>query len=448
MNKHILSKSTFMYGCQCPLRLFMHKFKPELRNPEDEAQEAVFAMGTNVGIVAQGAFPGGIDVSPPDPFSYHLSVAKTQQLIKEGVKIIYEAAFNYDGIMCAIDVLVNKNNKWYAYEVKGTTSVKEPHIMDASLQYYVITKSGVALKDFFVMHLDNTYVKRGDIEIKKLFKAESVLEAVLVNQKFIADKAGEQKEMLRTKKEPIVEPGDHCFKPYDCDFTEHCRKNIIEEKTDHGKLEIDKAAIKEFIGEFKYPLFYFDFETVAHAVPVYDESRPYQAVPFQYSLHIQRKKESELEHMHFLGDGKTDPREALIKQMLAHVKDKGSILVWYKPFESSKLKNLARDFPKYEKEINKIVDRLVDLRDPFKDGHYYHPGFQGSTSIKSVLPVLIPELSYGDLKIQDGMMATTIYAALKEQSKEVQEQQRQALLDYCHLDTLAMVRILEKLKSV
>jgi len=448
MTKHILSKSTFMYGCQCPLRLYMHKFKSELRNPVDEEQTAVFTMGTNIGLLAQDYFPGGIDVSPPDPYSYHISVAKTQELIKTGQKIIYEAAFNYDGILCAVDILINQKGNWYAYEVKNVTKVKPAHIKDASLQYYVITKSGLPLKDFSIMHLDTSYVKRGEVEINKLFSYTSVLDQVLNNQKFIEEKAEELKEMLRTKKEPIVEPGDHCFDPYDCDFTEHCWKNVVKEKEDYGKLSIDKKAIKEFISELQYPLYFFDFETVGHPVPVYDESRPYQAVPFQYSLHFQKTKDAELEHVYFLGDGVNDPREALINQMLEHVKDKGSILVWYKPFESGKLKNLMRDFPKYEMQINKMIDRLVDLRDPFRYEHYYHPEFEGSTSIKSVLPVLIPELSYGDLEVQDGMTASTTYANLSAQPKNEQEKIRQALLDYCHLDTLAMVRILDKIKQL
>ena len=447
MEKHILSKSTFMYGCQCPLRLFMHKFKPELSNPEDEEQNTVFAAGTNIGLLAQGIFSGGINAEPPDSFSYHLSVAKTQQLIKEGVKIIYEAAFNYEGIMCAIDILKNENGKWYAYEVKNSTKVKLVHLMDAALQYFVITKSGLALEDFFITNLDNTYVKRGEIDLQKLFKHTSVLETIQDKQNFIETKVGELKAMLISKKQPVIAPGDHCFSPYDCNFTEHCWKGVEEETVDYGKLEIDKRAITEFINEFKYPLFYFDFETVAYPVPEYDESRPYQAVPFQYSLHVQRKKDSELEHLAFLGDGENDPREALIKELLAHLKTKGTILVWYKPFETTRLKELARDFPLYEAELNELQNRIIDLMVPFKKQYYTHPGFEGSASIKNVLPVLVPELSYGDLDVQDGMAASSMYGSIKNESPEIQKQQREALLAYCHLDTLAMVRILEKLKE-
>jgi CRISPR/Cas system-associated exonuclease Cas4 (RecB family) len=446
--QHILSKSTFMYGCQCPLRLYLHKFRPELQNEEDEETAAVYIEGTNIGVLARDVFPGGTNAEPPDSFSYALSVEKTQTLLKSGASIIYEAAFNFEGVLCAIDILVMENGKWFAYEVKNSTKVKPAHIMDASLQYYVITNAGLSLKDISIMYLDNTYVKRGEVEIQKLFAHVSVLEQVKQHQAFIEEKANDLKLMLANKKQPKVEPGNHCFTPYDCNFTEHCWKNVVEEKQDYGKLKIDKIAIREFLDELSYPLFFFDFETVAHPVPVYDESRPYQQVPFQYSIHVKRNATAEMEHFAFLGDGINEPREQLIINLIKHCETKGTILVWYKPFENSRLKELARDFPNYEKEIHKLQERLVDLMVPFKKGYYHHPSFEGSSSIKKVLPVLVPELSYYDLEVQNGTMASGTYAKLKEQTEEIQTQQCEALLAYCHLDTLAMVRIFEKLNLI
>ena len=447
MTKHILSKSTFMYGCQCPLRLYLHKFKPELRNEEDEAEQATFAMGTNVGLLAQNYFPGGIDASPPDSFSYHISVERTKKLINDGVKIIYEAAFNFKGILCAVDLLVKKEGKWKAYEVKSTVNLKPTHIMDASLQYYVLTNAGLELEDFYILNLNRDYVRRGELDIQTLFKPTSVLKEIVNNQIFIASKAQELLQMIQSKVEPIVTVGAQCENPYPCDFSNHCWKGIeeIDEEKNLGEISINKEGITKFINELQYPLFFFDFETVAHPVPLYNESRPYQHVPFQYSLHIQVKKGAEIEHEYFLGDGVNDPREELIKKMLADFGSTGTILVWYKPFESSKLANLERDFPVYEKELNALQVRIIDLMVPFKSKMYQHPDFGGSASIKKVMPVLIPELSYGELEVQDGMMATTIYAGLKEKSVGEQERLKEGLLAYCHLDTLAMVKIYNKL---
>ena len=150
---HILSKSTFMYGCQCPKRLWLHKFKPGLRDEEDEGQQAIFQSGTDVGMLARNLFPGGVDASPVDSFHYQQSVADTSRYISEGKTVIYEAAFQFSGLLCAVDVLAKKNGKWYAYEVKSTTSVKPAVHQDAAFQYYVINHSGIALADFYIVHL-------------------------------------------------------------------------------------------------------------------------------------------------------------------------------------------------------------------------------------------------------------------------------------------------------
>lgn len=436
-----------MYGCQCPLRLYYHKFRDDLRNPEDEQQESIFAAGTNVGILAQGLFPEGVNAEPPDAFSFHLSVDKTQELIKQGVKIIYEAAFNFEGILCAIDILVCEKNKWYALEVKGSTKVKEPFVMDASLQYYVISNSGIKLEDIFIVHLNNQYVRKGDLELDKLFNKVSILKEVKANQKFITSKAFELKELLKLKKEPSIEPGDHCSDPYDCDFTNHCWRNIQDEKK-VAEEYLDKKGLKEFLADFTYPLHYFDFESIMPAVPEFDESRSYQQIPFQYSMHIQKKKNAELDHVYFLGDGKNDPRVDLIKQLLIHVGPKGSIVTWNKTFEITRLKELARDFPKYQKEINSIIERVVDLMVPFRKKTINHPDFGGSYSIKKVLPVLVPELNYADLNVSDGGSASLLYAELKNHPEEIQKQHREDLLEYCGMDTLAMVKILEKLHAM
>jgi len=448
-SQHILSKSTFMYGVQCPLRLYLHKFKPELRNPEDEAQKAIFATGTNVGQIAQGFIPGGIDVSPPDTYSFHISVAKTKELIAQGQKLIYEAAFNYDGVLCAVDILANIDGKWRVYEVKSTLDPKPPHKMDAALQYYVLKNCGIDIHDFYILNLNREYIRRGALDLSQLFKPTSVLDYVLENQTNIEKKAEELKNLVRNKLEPVAEVGDHCEDPYPCDFSGHCWKNVPEEVDDtvYPKI-VDKDAINEFLNSIEYPLYFLDFETVMHAIPEFDESRPMQQLPFQYSLHIIRKEGAKPEHREYLGNGVDDPRANLLKQLVADLGKKGTILAWYLPFEKGKLENLARDFPQYANDIDAILERTNDLYIPFKKKMYRLPEFKGSSSIKDVLPVLVPELSYKDLVIQKGGTASTTYGELSKQTPEEQERIKKALLDYCHLDTLAMVRIFEKLKEV
>ena len=444
--KHILSKSTFVYGCQCPKRLYLHKFRPELRNPEDDSQQAIFTSGTNVGLLAQELFPGGVNAEPPDSFSYHLSVAKTKQLIEEGAEVIYEASFLYERELCSIDILAKKDEKWFAFEVKSTTGLKPQHLVDAAFQYYVITKSGIELEDIFIVHLNNKYVRRGEINVQELFTKESIHQQVKEQQEFIETKIEELKKVVAGKIEPIVEVGKQCDNPYPCDFTDYCWKNVEEEeRKSNREAFINKEYLSEFIGGLQYPLYYFDFETIMPAVPEFNESRPYQQIPTQFSLHIQKSKDSELEHIEFLGDGITDPREALIKELLISIGTVGSIVVWNSTFEVSRLKEISRDFPIYENQIHDVIERIVDLMVPFRKKEYYHPEFNESYSIKKVLPVLVPELSYGELEIQDGGSASLIYSELKNQTEEVRTEQRKNLLEYCKLDTLAMVKILEKI---
>ena len=439
---HILSKSTFMYGYQCPKRLFLHKFAPELRNPLDEAKEMLFASGTNAGILAQDLFPGGVNAEPGTPYEYHISVQRTKEYIEAGHTVIYEAAFNYEGVLCAIDLLVKLEDGWHAFEVKSTNGVKGAHVRDASLQYYVMTNAGLELKDISIVHFNKYYVKRGEIDVHSLFQKSSVLEPVLTNQLLISEKVKELKELVMDRIEPQIDPGPHCRDPYECDFTNHCWKDVVPPPPDdRGEEIMDKDSLRAFMNSLNYPLYFFDFETVAYGVPEYDESRPYQAVPFQFSLHVIDHPGAEVRHIEFLGNGVDDPRPDLINSMIANMGSEGTILVWYIPFERSKIGQLAIDFPKYAKELLAIQSRLVDLMTPFKQKHYRHPDMQGSSSIKKVLPVLIPELSYDDLNIGEGGTASFTYAQLPNMDSETRAQKITDLLEYCKQDTWAMVRI-------
>ena len=168
-----------MNGCQCPKRLFLHKFRTDLRNPVNEKQESIFRSGTTVGDLARLLFPGGVDASPPDPYSYAVSVNLTNTLIAQGEEIIYEAAFQNDNVLCAVDILVKKGNVWYAFEVKSTTRVKPQHVQDAAFQYHVITNCGITLGDFSIVFLNNQYVRNGELEIQQLFTPQSVRENVI-----------------------------------------------------------------------------------------------------------------------------------------------------------------------------------------------------------------------------------------------------------------------------
>ena len=302
--RHILSKSTFMYGCQCPKRLWLHKYKPALRDEIDEQQQAVFQTGTNVGMLAEQLFPDGVDARPVDTFSYQQSVADTARYIAEGRKVIYEAAFQYEGMLCAVDILVRKRNKLYAYEVKSTTKVKDPHIPDAAFQYYVITHAGLELADFSIIHLNNQYIRQGALNVQELFAVESVLERVLPKQDFVHEQGEALKAMLLKKDEmPHVKVGNHCNKPYACDFQGFCYEGIEEEATDFGAPSINEEAIEEFLAQIEYPIYHIDFESWSAAVPEYDGHWSYRQECFQYLVHVERALGVEAEHYAYLAAG-------------------------------------------------------------------------------------------------------------------------------------------------
>lgn len=445
---HLLSKSTFMYGCQCPKRLWLHKKRPDLKDAEEETQTTLFQTGTDVGMLARQRFPGGVDASPPDAFQFQKAVAATYRYIQEGATVIYEAAFQYQGVLAAVDVLVKKNGLWYAYEVKSTTSVKEPHIQDAAFQYYVITNAGIPLSDFFILHLNTDYVRYGALDVAALFTPTSVLKEVKERQSFIETKLPELKKVLQLTKEPAIAPGDHCFDPYDCDFYSYCTQEMEEEKADWGEPYINEEAIRSFIRELEYPLYFMDFETWMTAVPEQDGHWPYRQVPFQFSLHIQKKRSGDIKHVAYLAEGPHEPHRVFAEQLLAAAGTKGSVLVYNKSFENSILKHLKEEFEDMATAIEQLQNRLVDLMPPFRK-HYRLPEMQGSYSIKYVLPALVPELSYDTLEIGNGGDASAAFYNLKHAryAGEVQKI-REALLQYCKLDTWGMVKILEHLNHL
>lgn len=441
--KHILSKSTFMYGCQCPKRLWLHKYKPNVRDEMDEEQQAIFQRGTDVGKLAEELFPGGVDSRPKDTYSYQQSVADTARYIAEGRKVIYEAAFQYEGLLCAVDILVQRRGKWFAYEVKGTTKVKPEHLPDAAFQYYVITNAGLDLKDFSIVYLNNQYIRKGPLDINQLFAPESVLEQIKSLQEDIHTKALELKAMLQNKGEaPFIEVGDHCNKPFACNFQGFCFEGIEEEESDFGEPNINKEAIGEFLDQLEYPIYHMDFESWMTPVPLYDGHWPYRQVCFQYSVHVEQAPGGEQTHFEYLAQGKHSSSKNFIESLLSVLGKKGTVLVYNQAFESTRLKELMQEHPQHKKAIQNVLDRMVDLMAPFRK-NYRLPQMQGSFSIKYVLPALVPELSYNNLTIDNGSDASAAFYNLSNTTDETNIiNTRKALLEYCKMDTLAMVRVL------
>ena len=490
--KSRLSKSTFIRGLQCEKSLYLHKHHYRLKDPTPSSLQAVFDQGTNIGLLAQELFPDGADASPENHFKMVESVAKTKGFISRGESIIYEATFLYDNVLAALDILVKDGEGWKAYEVKSSTKISETYIKDAAIQYYTITNSGIDLKDISIVHIDNQYTKNGELDIHQLFTIESVYDQVLEFLPRIPNEVRRLKSVIESPEVPSVDIGNHCLEPYDCDFKGTCWKHIPDYsifnisrlnkdkkfdlynqgvitlddidlgKTDlnpnqvlqvqsevNGTSHIDIEEIRNFINGLNYPLYFLDFETIGPAVPKYDGSRPYQQLVFQYSLHIQETSTSKLEHREYLANPTQDPRIGFIEQLIQDCGTSGDLLVYNIGFERGKLKDLIEVFPDYSNELIGIVNRLKDLMIPFQQKWYYTPEMRGSYSIKSVLPALVPELSYNDLEIKEGGTASNTFLSMVNGTFEgdVKETRKQ-LLEYCKLDTFAMVKILEKLNEI
>jgi hypothetical protein len=456
-----------------------------------EMQKAIFQRGTNVGVLAQELFPGGTTATEGSPPAYKKGLKKTGELIQKGGKIIYEAAFMFNEVLSIADVLVKEKNKWNIYEVKSSTSISETYLNDAALQYYVISNSGININDFSIIYINNQYIRKGKLDINELFKIESVIDSILPLQNFVEENIERLKKVISKREMPGIDIGEHCHNPYTCSFFNYCREHIPEDsifdfsgmhlkkkyelyrdgiiKLDDvpddyslnknngiqldvyksGEPLIDNDAIENFLSDLDYPLFFMDFETFQPAVPLYDNSKPYQQIPFQYSIHLKEKKDGELKHFEFLAEPGEDPRVKFIEGLLNDIKGKGDIVVYNKSFEITRLKEIARDFPEYSDEIEKLILRIKDLMIPFQRKYYYAPEMKGSYSIKAVLPSLVPELSYDELKIKEGGLASITFESLQTESDMmIIAETRQQLLEYCKLDTLAMVKILEKLEII
>jgi hypothetical protein len=359
---------------------------------------------------------------------------------------------------------------------------------DVSVQYYVLNGAGIPVNKAYLVHINNQYIRQGDIDVHGLFTMEDITDDVIGKQNIIPAQAAAMRIMLQGGM-PVVNIGPHCKDPYDCQFMgtcwQHLPKNSIfsiagrldrfslyrqgivnlcdmplEKLSNSQRMQVEgfiskkdfinKDALREFLGSLWYPRCFFDFETTYMTpVPLFDGTRPYQQVPFQYSLHVLAREGAELEHYEYLAPTGVDPRKELLESMLTHIPENACVLVYNKTFEISRLKELKEWLPRYATRIGTIINNIRDLMVPFRRRHIYLWQFGGSYSIKTVLPLLVPELGYDTLDIGDGVAASSAWLGMWKMNDSLElEKTRTSLLAYCGLDTLAMVRIMEKLVEI
>ncbi len=489
-----LSKSKIIAFCQCPKRLWLEVHRPDLREDSPAAQ-AGFQMGYQVGEVARRIYdPAGqgavIDIKT-EGFSNALK--RSRQLLEAGKQAIFEAGFSHERTRVFADIMlpVSKRGRpaWKMIEVKSSTKLKNYHRDDVAVQAFIARKMGVDLAGVAVAVIDTDWTYPGGSDYKGLLIENDLTDETLERTKEVGDWIRDAHKVAGQKREPDVETGDHCFQPFECGFCNYCNRNKIPAEyplawlprlmpkqkrrlaelgfedlrdvpenllsdtqnrvrrhTLENSTSFDQKAARKALRGLGSPAYFLDFETIAPAVPVWPGTRPYQKIPFQFSLH-RIGRDGVTTHEEFLDLSGNDPSEAFVQAVIRACGRSGPVFVYNAGFENSVLNDLAERFPESAKPLQTIVNRVFDLL-PVAQECFYHPSQCGSWSIKSVLPAAVPELSYENLEgVKDGGMAMEAYAeAIRpETTPERREELRRQLLAYCKMDTWAMVCLCESL---
>lgn len=475
-----LSKSRILNHRQCPKRLFLLTYRPELAEESAETEQA-FTVGHEVGDLARRQYPGGLLIGHDTELSEALRQTQTA-LANEPHRPLFEATFQHDGVLVRADLLLPETTGRRLVEVKSSASVKEHYLADCAIQTWVIESSGTALDHVELAHIDTSFVYQGNDDYRGLLRNENVTESIrpLVSQ--VPSWVDQCRETLAGT-EPTIPVGKQCSDPNPCPFFGYCqgpqaeypvhtlhnKGKIINEllaegitdlrdippgrltkplherqrrTTVSGQAELD-PAVREILAAHSYPRYYMDFETIRFAIPIWAGTRPYELLPFQWSCHIETAG-GDLLHQEFLGLPPRPPMREFVESLIRvlHEKGEGPIFV-YGHFEATRLRKLALMFPDLDSEIKTIIERIVDLI-PIAREHYYHPAMNGSWSIKAVLPTIAPELDYANLEhVQDGGMAEQAYLGIINPATA--ETRRNELIrglrEYCKQDTLAMVKL-------
>jgi len=478
-----LSKSRILIHRQCPRRLWLQVYKPELA--DESTDQPLTQVGTTVGVLARQLHPDGVLIDAED---LRAALRKTAQaLTAKPRRPLFEATFEHDGVLARADLLRPVARGWRMVEVKSSTSIKEYYLEDTAVQSWVLRGAGIPLREEAIAHIDRDFVYPGDGHYQGLLIEQDVGAEVAEQMSEVPGWVAAARRTLAKRREPDVAPGSQCNDPFPCPFQAHCiperegypvdilprggklaQQLKAEGYTDlrevpadrlanalhrrvwqaskHGKPYLD-PVLGQVIRSLAYPRYFLDFETLAPAIPCWAGTRPYQQIPFQWSCHVQ-DSDGRLRHEGFLAEDTNDPRNPFANALLATLGTQGPILVWNQPFEQTRLSELAEAFPGLARRISRIIDRLVDLL-PLAREHYYHPDMLGSWSIKAVLPTIAPELDYAELEVADGSMAQQAFLRLLFENLSDAERAsiRQSLLTYCERDTLAMVKIAERFAS-
>lgn len=473
-----LRRSNYLHGLQCRRRLWYERNRPGRATPTSRSQRRLLDQSREVRRRDRCWFPEGMLIDTTDPRE---AAEQTQEAINSGISCIFNASFIFnDTWWVRCDILQRDSNSWKIIEVEASADVKEEHLADLAFQKYVLTEQGVTISGTEVMYINRECVYP---DLSNLFVTKDVTDKVDQLMADVANNIEIFETTLNGNAEPEIPIGRHCDTPDRCPFKEYCWRNVPEccsiftipqlswdKKTElierdilsihdvpddfplsenqrnyvnmvrNNQPEIDNEAIRQLLSELEYPIHFFDFETLNPAIPRFEGLSAYQQFPFQYSCHI-LQSDGSLTHHEYLHTDITDPRLPLVESLLDHISDVGSVVVYHASFERDRLQDLAQFFPEHSEALQSIISRLWDQELIFTR-HYKHPEFYGSTSLKYVLPVLVPCLSYEDLDIQEGNDAQAVWdEMINTPTGEARDNMINDLRAYCEMDTLATVEI-------
>lgn len=500
--KITLTKTNFLISKGCNKNAWLKIHKPDVYHTKELSafELNIIDTGNEIDQLARQLFPEGVLVGDRNDADY------TAELIARKTPVIYQPVFKTDKYSAIADILVfnTASGMYDLYEVKSSTATEEgeggrrteEYIIDIAFQKVVLDTLGIQVGTFNLIRLNKEYVRSGELSLRELFLVEDMTTKV---EAIISDISGQMAgvhEYLSRDEEPVghcdcwtKSKSNHCTTfwysnpdipeysvhqisrigsspkkltalvegdiidihdvPSDFELTDNQRRQV--DVAQSGRVTIDSEGVDTFLSRLVYPLAFIDYETFPSAIPRYSGYRPYQQIPFQFSLHIIEQEGGEVTHSEFLHTKNTNPDEDFVKSMKANLPATGTILVWSQKFEKGINNQIAARLPQYQKFIEGVQDRVVDLIEPFdgKTAVYWHPEFYGRSSIKVVLPALVPELSYKTLEIQEGGAAADTWNRIVsgEYNEEEAKRKADALLKYCHLDTLAMVEIWKVLKQ-
>lgn len=489
----LFSKTDFVHGTICPKWLWMQRNMPEAFDGR-WLDTAKMNMGTEIGELARGYF-GPYELIRGSFRHLERMAEKTAMAIAEGPGTICEAAFVAGGCVCLVDILrVLPGNGLELVEVKSSTKVKPEHITDASFQAAVVRAAmpGWDVRKVSLMHVDPSYVRGDDVDIRRLFAVEDVTDRLVPPCEVMGLVEG-MRAYMALPDEPDKEIGRHCNATHPCPYQGYClkgRDDGICELAGRGRVKgfeliargissygealdglklsglalaqasarakgatrfVDRERLRGFMDGLRFPLYFLDFETVQSGIPLYPGTKPYMQVATQYSLHWLDAPDGELRHAEYLAPSEGDPRRGIAEALCRDIPEDACVAAYNMSFERGRLKELAALYPDLAGHLLGIEGNVVDLMVPFQKGWVYDAAMGGSCSIKKVLPALYPddpELDYHALEgVHCGTEATAAFLKLAKLPAEERMRLREQLLRYCELDTLAMVKVWQALNA-